>query len=72
MMRTIEFVYYLFWVGALIATLHLAEVRPWMEWFGLIIIPILIGFSGLVLRLFADAEWWALVPMGIRAAPSNR
>jgi hypothetical protein len=45
MMRTIEFVYYLFWVGVLIATLHLAEVRPWMEWLALIICPIVIGFS---------------------------
>ena len=45
MMRTIEFVYYLFWVGVLIATLHLSEVRPWMEWFALVICPIVIGFS---------------------------
>jgi hypothetical protein len=45
MMRTIEFVYYLFWVGVLIAALHLADARPWMEWFGLVIIPILIGVS---------------------------
>jgi hypothetical protein len=45
MMRTIEFVYYLFWVGVLIATLHLSEVRPWMEWFALAICPIAIGLS---------------------------
>ena len=45
MMRTIEFVYYLFWVGVLIGVLHLSDVRPWMEWFGLVIIPIVIGFS---------------------------
>jgi hypothetical protein len=44
MMRTIEFVYYLVWVGVLIAALHLGEVRPWAEWFALII-PILIGVS---------------------------
>jgi len=45
MMRTIEFVYYLFWVGVLIATLRLADVRPWMEWFALAICPIAIGLS---------------------------
>jgi hypothetical protein len=45
MMRTIEFVYYLVWVGVLIAALHLGEVRPWAEWFALIIVPILIGVS---------------------------
>jgi len=45
MMRIIEFVYYLFWVGVLIGALHLADVRPWMEWFTLIIWPILIGVS---------------------------
>jgi len=47
MMRTIEFVYYLFWVGALIAALHVADVRPW-PWayrFALIFWPILIGES---------------------------
>ena len=31
MMRTIEFVYYLFWIGVLIGALHLADVRPWAE-----------------------------------------
>jgi hypothetical protein len=31
MMRTIEFVYYLFWVDMLIGGLHLSDVRPWME-----------------------------------------
>jgi hypothetical protein len=51
MMRTIEFVYYLFWVGVLIGVLHLADVRPWMEWFGLVIIPIV-----LVFRLAADTD----------------
>ena len=45
MMRTIEFVYYLFWVGVLIAALHAAEVRPWAERFALIFWPILIGES---------------------------
>ena len=45
LMRTFEFVYYVFWVGVLIATLHLSDVRPWMEWFRLVIIPIVIGFS---------------------------
>jgi hypothetical protein len=47
MMRTIEFVYYLFWVGVLIAALHVADVRPW-PWahrFALIFWPILIGES---------------------------
>ena len=29
MMKVFEFVYYLFWVGALIAALHVAEVSPW-------------------------------------------
>jgi hypothetical protein len=45
MMKTIEFAYYLFWVGVLIAALHLAEVRPSAERFALIIWPILIGVS---------------------------
>ena len=45
MARTVEFVWYLFWVGVLIATLHLADVRPWAERFALIIWPILIGES---------------------------
>jgi hypothetical protein len=45
MMRTIEFVYYLFWVGVLIGALHLADVRPWTERFALILWPILIGVS---------------------------
>jgi len=45
MMRTIEFVYYLFWIGVLIAALHVAEVRPWAERFALIFWPILIGES---------------------------
>jgi hypothetical protein len=45
MMKTVEFVYYLFWVGVLIAALHVAEVRPWAERFALIIWPILIGVS---------------------------
>jgi len=45
MMRTIEFVYYLFCVGVLIGTLHLADVQPSMEWFALAIWPILIGVS---------------------------
>jgi hypothetical protein len=44
MMRTFEFVYYLFWVGVLIAGLHVAEVRPWADRFALIW-PILIGVS---------------------------
>jgi hypothetical protein len=45
MMRTIEFVYQLFWVGVLIAALHFSDARPSGEWFALIIIPILIGVS---------------------------
>ena len=45
MMRTIEFVYYLFWVGVLIAALRLAEVSPWTYRFALIFWPILIGES---------------------------
>ena len=45
MIRTIEFVYYLLWVGVLIAALHLGEVRPWVEQFALVIWPILIGVS---------------------------
>ena len=45
MMGTIEFVYYLFWVGVLIAGLHLADVRPSGEWFVILIWPILIGVS---------------------------
>jgi hypothetical protein len=45
MARTFEFVGYLFWVGVLIAPLHLADVRPWAERFALIIWPILIGES---------------------------
>ena len=43
MMRTIEFVYYLFWIGVLIGALHLADVRPWAERMALIGWPILIG-----------------------------
>jgi hypothetical protein len=42
MMRTIEFVYYLFLVGLLIAGLHHADAR---EWFVLVIWPILIAVS---------------------------
>jgi hypothetical protein len=42
MTRTIEFVYYLFWVGVLIAALHVAETRTWAERLALIIWPILI------------------------------
>jgi hypothetical protein len=45
MMRTIEFVYYLFWVGVLIAGLHFFDVRPAGERFVIIIWPILIGVS---------------------------
>jgi hypothetical protein len=45
MMRTIEFVYYLFLVGLLIAGLHHADVRPSGEWFVLVIWPILIAVS---------------------------
>jgi membrane protein implicated in regulation of membrane protease activity len=45
MARTIEFVWYLFLVGVLIAALHLADVRPWTERFALILWPILIGES---------------------------
>jgi hypothetical protein len=45
MTRTIEFVYYLFWVGVLIGALHLADVRPWAEWMAMIAWPILIGVS---------------------------
>jgi hypothetical protein len=45
MMRTIEFVYYLFWVGVLIGALHFTEVRPWTERIALIFWPILIGES---------------------------
>jgi hypothetical protein len=60
MMRTIEFVWYLFWVGVLIAALHVAEVRPWAERFALIIWPILIGESIWFFALvFADAAWLA-------------
>jgi len=45
MMRTIEFVYYLFWIGVLIGALHLADVRPWAERMALIGWPILIAVS---------------------------
>jgi hypothetical protein len=45
MMRTIEFVYYLFCVGLLIAGLHHGDVRPSGEWFVLVIWPILIAVS---------------------------
>jgi hypothetical protein len=45
MMRTIEFVYYLFWVGMLIGALRLVEVSPWTCRFALIFWPILIGES---------------------------
>jgi hypothetical protein len=45
MMRTIEFFYYLFLVGLLIAGLHFADVRPSGEWFTLVIWPILIAVS---------------------------
>ena len=44
-MRTIEFVYYLFCVGLLIAGLHHGDVRPSGEWFVLVIWPILIAVS---------------------------
>jgi len=43
MTSTVEFVYYLFWIGMLIAALHLADVRPWAERMALIGWPILIG-----------------------------
>jgi hypothetical protein len=45
MMRTFEFVYYLFWVGVLIGALRLVEVSPWTYRFALILWPILIGES---------------------------
>jgi hypothetical protein len=45
MTSTVEFVYYLFWIGMLIAGLHLADVRPWAERVALIGWPILIGVS---------------------------
>jgi hypothetical protein len=45
MMRTIEFVYYLFWIGVLIGALHLADVRSWAERMVLIGWPILIAVS---------------------------
>ena len=45
MTKTVEFVYYLFCVGMLIAGLHLADVRPWLDQFTLTIWPILIGVS---------------------------
>ena len=47
MTSTVEFVYYLFWVGVLIAVLHAAEVRswPWAYRFALIFWRILIGES---------------------------
>ena len=43
MASTIAFVYYLVWVGLLIAGLRLAEVRPLTEW------VLLIGWPGLIL-----------------------
>jgi len=43
MTSTVELVYYLFWIGMLIAGLHLADVRPWAERMALIGWPILIG-----------------------------
>jgi hypothetical protein len=45
MLRAIEFVYYLFWIGVLIGALRLAEVSPWVWRFALIFWPILIGES---------------------------
>ena len=45
MARTFEFVWYLFWVGVLIAGLRLAEVRPLTEWVLLIGWPCLILVS---------------------------
>jgi hypothetical protein len=45
MARTVEFVWYLFLIGVLIAALHFADVRPWTERFALILWPILIGES---------------------------
>jgi hypothetical protein len=45
MTSTVEFVYYLFWIGMLIAALHFADVRPWAERMALIGWPILIGVS---------------------------
>jgi membrane protein implicated in regulation of membrane protease activity len=45
MTRTIEFVYYLLWVGVLIGALRLAEVPPWAQWMAMIAWPILIGVS---------------------------
>ena len=45
MTSTVEFVYYLFWIGMLIAGLHLADVRPWAERMALIGWPILIAVS---------------------------
>jgi hypothetical protein len=44
MMRKIEFVYYLFCVGLLIAGLHHGGVRPSGERFVLVIWPILMLF----------------------------
>jgi hypothetical protein len=62
MMGTIEFVYYLFWVGVLIAGLHLADVRPSGEWFVILIWPILIGvsvwFFGSYLLRRHDGRMW--------------
>ena len=45
MMRTIEFAWYLFCAGVLIAALHFAEVRPWAELVALIGCPFVIGVS---------------------------
>ena len=57
MMRTIEFVY-LFWVGVLIGALHLADVRPSMEWFALAIWPILIGVSVWFFASYLPGRGW--------------
>ena len=45
MTKTIEFVYYLLWIGVLIVALHFADVRPWADRMALIGWPILIGVS---------------------------
>jgi glucan phosphoethanolaminetransferase (alkaline phosphatase superfamily) len=42
---TVEFVYYLLCVGMLIAALHVADVRPWIERMTVIGWPILIAVS---------------------------
>jgi hypothetical protein len=45
MTKTVEFVYHLLCVGMLIATLHIADVRPWAERIAVIGWPISIAVS---------------------------